>query len=284
MEVERLLLDLHLGRPVTRGGLSIFPVFNGAAVGARGYDLHSAALTVREHSSPVVEELVVENTGVRPALVLEGELLEGGHQHRVATQTVLVGAGQAHALPVRCVEQSRWSGAHRQVRAGRRAPVRVRAALDQGDAWQSVQQFEARHASSPTHSLVEASRVAEQQAGAAVADLRPLPFQTGVLIGVAGHPMLLEVFDSPRTLAHAWKALLRSAALDAAGAAPVPTPGRRARRFLDRLDLVPLTSSPAGVGTALRGSSQHARLDVLVWRGRPVAVAAVNARHELAAA
>jgi hypothetical protein len=109
-------------------------VFNGAAVGARGYDLRPAALSVREHGSPTVEELVVENTRHRPALVLEGELLEGGHQHRVATQTVLVGAGQAHALPVRCVEESRWSGAFRQVRGGRRAPVRVRAAHDQGDA------------------------------------------------------------------------------------------------------------------------------------------------------
>ena len=283
-EVEPLLLDLHLGRPLTRGGLTIFPVFNGAAVGARGYDLRSAQLTVREHGAPTVGELVVDNAGLRPALVLEGELLEGGHQHRVATRSVLVGAGQAQALPVRCVEQSRWSGAYRQVRSGRRAPVRVRAAADQGDAWRRVQSLEQVHGFSPTHSLVEATRAAQEKAAAAVQDLRPLPFQTGVLIGIAGQPVLLEAYDSPRTLAHAWSALVRAVALDAVGAAPVPTPGRRARRFLDRLDRVELSSSPAGLGLALHGRSEHASLDVLVWRGRPVTVTAVNRRHELAVA
>lgn len=125
-----MLLDLHVGRPLTRGGLPIFPVFSGTAVAARGHDLHSTNLAVREHSAPAVGELVVENAGHRPALVLEGELLEGGHQHRVPTRSVLVGAGQALALPVRCVEQSRWSGALRQVRHGRRASVRVRAAAE----------------------------------------------------------------------------------------------------------------------------------------------------------
>ena len=282
--MERLLLDLHLGRPLTRGGLTIFPVFNGAAVEARGYDLRSSQLTVREHGSPTVDELVVENAGSRPALVLEGELLEGGHQHRVAIRSVLVGAGQAQALPVRCVEQSRWSGAHRQVRRGRRAPVRVRAAADQGDAWRRVQSLEQVHGFSATHSLVEATRAAQERAAAAVQDLRPLPFQSGVLVGIGGHPVLLEAYDSPRTLAHAWSGLLRSVALDAVEAAPVPTPGRRARRFLDRLDRAELSASPAGLGLALTGRSEHVSLDVLAWRGRPVAVTAVNRRHELAVA
>ncbi len=140
------------------------------------------------------------------------------------------------------------------------------------------------HGVSATHSLVDATRAAQEQAAGALRDVRPLPFQTGVLFGIAGQPVLLEAYDSPRTLAHAWSGLLPSVALDAVGAAPVPTPGRRARRFVDRLDRVDLASSPAGLGVALRGRSQQASLDVLVWRDRPVAVTAVNRRHELAVA
>ncbi len=36
------LLDLHLGRPLTRGALTVFPIWNGRAVTARGYDLAGA--------------------------------------------------------------------------------------------------------------------------------------------------------------------------------------------------------------------------------------------------
>ena len=40
------LLDLHLGRPVVRGALTVFPVWNGAAVASRGYDVNPATLAV----------------------------------------------------------------------------------------------------------------------------------------------------------------------------------------------------------------------------------------------
>ena len=277
------LLDLHLGRPVTRGGLSLFPIWNGRAVTRRGYDLESAHVTVSERSgSAVVSELVLTNGGSRPALVLEGELLEGGQQHRVAARSALVDAGDALVLDVRCVEEGRWHGAAAHVRGGRRAPVGVRAAQDQGGVWDRVRRYEQQYDSSGTHSLLDATRRVE--ARAAVTDLRPLPFQAGVLVGVGGQPLLLEAYDSPVTFAHAWDALLRSVALDAAAAAPVPTPGRRARRFLERIEVVPLTGSPAGLGTGVAGRTPYARLDGLLWRDRTVHAVAVNPRHELVAA
>jgi len=134
-----LHLDLHLGRPVTRGSLTIFPVWNGHAVSARGYDVHSAGLSVAERAgSPVVGELVVTNTGARPALLLEGELLEGGQQHRVAAHSMLVAPRASHVLRVRCVEAGRWTGISEHARTGRRAPLTVRAAHGQDATWASV--------------------------------------------------------------------------------------------------------------------------------------------------
>ena len=110
------------------------------------------------------------------------------------------------------------------------------------------------------------------------------PFQCGVLIGVAGQPLLLEAFDSPRTLSHVWETLLTAAASDAVNAAALPTPGRRARRFLDRATAVPLDSREAGIASGLAGRSDKARLEVLVWKGRAVHTVAANPRHELVAA
>jgi hypothetical protein len=213
------LLDLHLGKPLTRGALTLFPVWNGRAVARPAHDLRRPRLAVSERAgSPVVGELVVHNGGPRPAVVFEGELLEGGHQHRVAARTVVVPAGEALVLVVRCVEQGRWgSGPDSHVPRGGRAPlgVRSRTARGQGEVWSEVARLEQRYGDSPTSSLLDVTVDAGDLAGRLVADIAPLPFQSGLLVGVAGYPLLLEVFDCPRSLARAWPALLQAAALDA---------------------------------------------------------------------
>ncbi|HWH30555.1 MAG TPA: DUF6569 family protein [Mycobacteriales bacterium] len=278
-------LDLHLGRPIHRGPLTIFPIWNADAVNIRGYDLKAHHLAIDElPDGPSVPQLLVTNAGARPVLVLEGELLEGGHQHRVAAETIVVPAGQRSPISVRCVEQGRWHGGHQHQRDGRRAPVKVRAlaARGQAEAWHAVAEYQEKYRANETVSLLHAIDDVEQDASRLVAGLRPLPFQSGVMIGLAGQPLLLEVFDSPRTLAHAWDALLRSAAVDAAGMPAVATPGRRARRFLDRLRQVPVQGrGPAGAGEAAIGESQYARLSFTAWDGRVVHAVAVNPRHEL---
>ena len=109
-----------------------------------------------------------------------------------------------------------------------------------------------------------------------VGDLKPLPFQSGVLLCIAGQPVQLEVFDSPRTLASVWSALLHAAAVDALTAAPIATPGRRARRFLERVRHLSETPELSG-----RRSSPYANMDALSWHGRTVHAVATNPRHEL---
>lgn len=275
------LLDLHLGRPLTRGGLTLFPVWNGHAVATRGYDVGGAGLAVTERrGAPVVGELVVANSGPRPVLLLEGELLEGGHQHRVTSRTTVVEPGRPVVVPVRCVEQGRWSGARAHARDGRRAPTSIRAARSQAGTWAEVSRYEQRYARSDTSSFLDAAAPAEAAAAALVRGIAPLPFQSGVLVGLAGQPLLLEVYDSPRTLAAVWSQLLQSVALDALLVDPVPTPGRRARRFLDRV----LAVRAAAADGSVRGETPYARLDATVWNGRSVHTVAVNPRHDLVAA
>lgn len=282
------LRNLHLGRPVHRGPLTLFPVWDGRAVAQRGYLLAAGAVHVAERGgTPVVGQLVVSNPAPRPALVLEGDLLEGGHQHRVANCSVMVPAQQTQVLDVSCVEQGRWHGgqAHRSTR--RRAPMEVRAALAHGqhEVWRRVDRYSARHGRNDTGSLLHAADRAADRAAAVVAGLQPLSGQCGVLVGLAGQPLLLECFDSPRTLRAVWEPLLRSVALDALTAEPVPTPGRRARRFLERLAAAPVeVVDAAGEGRAVASRSPYAKLRGLLWRDRLVHTAAVNVRHELVTA
>ncbi len=221
------LLDLHLGRPRHPRRPDALPDlerqrrrFARLRPGRR----HGRRVSERAGSA-VVAELVLTNSGRPPALVLEGELLEGGQQHRVAARSALVGAGDALVLDVRCVEEGRWPalpatpapgdvprwrarrrGARRYV--GPRAPLR--AALRRR----------------PHGSLLDATRDAGRGlATQLVAGIRRLPFQSGVLICLAGQPVQLEAYDSPRTLAAVWDALLQSAALDALDAAAGGDPG-----------------------------------------------------------
>jgi hypothetical protein len=279
------LLDLHLGRPLHRGGLSLFPVWNGRAVTRRGYDLNGSGVCVEERAgAPVVGELVVTNTGPRPALVLAGELLEGGRQHRVAAGSAIIDRDEAAVLQVRCVEEARWAGAGQHRRTGRRAPISLRGLDGQAAVWQRIRRYEQEYGAGSTHSVQDATRTVAAEAAALVADIRPLAFTCGVLVGIGGQPLLLEVFDSPRTLHSVWRELLTSAALDAVAAPAVATPGRRARRFLDRVVDVPVQTRPAGSGQSVSGRTPYAKLDALLWEGRAVHTVATHVRHELVSA
>nr|WP_296145235.1 MULTISPECIES: DUF6569 family protein [unclassified Pseudonocardia] len=281
-DVDRDGGTVVVGEGPAGAGRTVFPVFTAHAAATRGYDTRTDTLTVAERAgSAVVEELVVTNEGVRPVLVLEGELLEGGQQHRVAARSALVAPDTSVVLPVRCVEQGRWSGGRAHVRAGRRAPVTVRSAQGQAEVWRRV----ARYGAGATGSLPETVGRREARAAALVAGLRPLPFQNGVLIGIGGQPVLLEVFDSPRTLADVWDALLQAVALDAVTAPAIPTPGRRARRFTGRVAAIDTVRGIDESGTVHeQGESHHARVTTLRWRDRAVHTSAVSVRHELVTA
>ena len=104
-----------------------------------------------------------------------------------------------------------------------------------------------------------------------------------MLIGVAGHPVLLEVFDHPHTLVEQWEAILSSVAVDALLAPAEPTPGYRARAFVRR---TLATASPRPVPPAPRWPSPGTTGNLISARGlatedRLIHAAVVNTRHQL---
>jgi hypothetical protein len=148
--------------------------------------------------------------------------------------------------------------------------------------WSRVSEYESRYGANDTASFVSHADQAAAEIDRLVEGFRPLLGQVGVVIGIAGQPVMLEVFDSASTLARQFASIVRAAALDALGQEPLATPSRRARRFVERASRVPRTAvAPAGVGTTLTGADVYASVSALAWRRRDVHLVATNPRHTL---
>ena len=273
-----LKVRVPVGQGTSRGALTLFRVWTDGATSSAGYVTGRAAtVEVAERAgSPVVEELIVTNRGNRPALLLAGELLEGGWQTRALATTTLLAPGRPTVQPVVCVEQGRWHGGTAHQRRVRRAPVGVmRAVESQHEVWDRVRGYAAVAGHSPTESLADRLDVTAPVARDLTRGMRPLAGQRGVLIGIGGRPVSLELFDSGRSLAAHWSALLHAATMDALGRPEVRTPAARARSFAERVEGTALMSAgPAGLGSRVRGGGRVS-VDAVRWNDRTIHLSAV---------
>lgn len=283
-----LLPELHVGRGIAVGAVTVFPVWS-AGRPVRGLVTGSCDdLSVSElDGGPSVAALQVRNTGSRSALLLEGELLEGGWQTRALVRDLILAPSSRHTVEVSCVEQGRWGDQLAHQRRTRKVTPRVQMALRtdcstrQGQVWVDVQRYEAAIGSTPTSSL--AGQLDRLPASPRLARLAG---QRGVLIGLGEQPLALELFGSARALATYLPALLEAAALDAAllGGATTPVPARRARRLMARLDraCVGRTEDDAGDGLAIGATTPHlAARGIATYDGQLAHLSVLNAQHPL---
>src|SRR6201996_3462605 len=112
---------LHVGKGLSDGVVTSFPVWTDAehlddiVTGA------AARVTAGElPAGPQVGRGTVTNEGGQPALLLEGELLEGGWQTRALTADLLLAPGETAPADVVCVEHGRWEGDSAHIRRARR--------------------------------------------------------------------------------------------------------------------------------------------------------------------
>ena len=305
-----MIPTLHVGQGTHVGALSVFPVWTDAPV-VSGLDTGRAAhvQVAEREGSPVVGELVLKNQGAKPALLVAGELFEGGWQHRALNHDILLMAGQQLVASVSCVESGRWHGATAQVRRSRRASMMVRSAQTladsdtrQGQVWERVSRYDNAFGASPTASYVDhlnrravpsegangrpqcAQEAKAAELAADIKNIRALPGQRGVLIGLGGQPAFVELFASPTGLRRHLPGLLEAAAIDAALLPAEATPGRRARRFVGSLAGAPLgdqLGADAGAGHALASRSPHHEIRGLGWDDEVLHATVFNRRHHL---
>lgn len=231
---------LHVGFGTQCGPATLFPIWADAPGTRSLVTGNDASLSVVELDTPTVTRLSVTNHGTTAALLTEGELLEGGQQHRLVARDVLVGAGQTQEVDALCVEQGRWSGTREHRHGGRRAPFHVQAGLHgsglghsghrQGEVWQRVQLYEGMRTRSSTSSLLD-----HLDAPAPTGRLelpRLLDGQRGVIVGFGGQVLAVELFGSHELFRSHYRSLMESMVLDlqlfgAASAKPVTAQGAR---------------------------------------------------------
>lgn len=280
--------QLHVGHGDYTNGVTMFPVWT-AARGVRGLDTGPGAqVSAAERAgSPVVGELVLSNGGPRAALLLDGELMEGGWQDRTLVHDVVLAPRSSRVVEVACVEQGRWAASAAHGRLARRASPSIRASLRQDphtrqDAvWSRVQRYQQTLTPSPTAALLDHL----DGDARAVPAAHPLPGQRGVLIGIGGQPLVLEIFGSTKALIAHLPALLAAVSLDAALVPPGrigAVPGRRGRRMTSFLDGLALHRSPehAGDGVALAARTSHADISgVAMPTGELAHLSVLNTHH-----
>jgi hypothetical protein len=285
-------------------------------------------MVVKEQTEPNVERLVVRNPNRSGLLIPEGTLLDGGWQTRVVAADAFIAAGTARSIGVRCVEQGRWHAANEgeagdQHEVDGRAPVSVVAALrgigtqgseSQGKVWERVEKLQEHYGRRSTKSLLDImavqglnqregrrlqGRPEEEKANQRRVDprllnrvqqlaARSLPGQSGILIGIGGEPVALEIHGNPDSLNSQIQQIINAALLDAVTTRWEPTPGVKARDFAEEIMFTPVeTIRMSSNSQSFAGIGEGVDIRSIANSGRAAATmhtTVINPRHQVALA
>lgn len=302
------LAMLHIGFGTQCGPATFFPVWADAPATTGLVTGSDARLIVGELDTPTVNRLTVTNQGATAALLTEGELLEGGQQHRLVARDILVGAGETRAIEALCVEQGRWSGSREHRQGGRRAPFHVQAGLHtvadengnarQDEVWNRVRRYEGLRTRSATGSLLD-----HLDSPAPTSGRVELPHlidgQRGVIVGFGGQVLSMELFGSHEMLRNHYRALMESIVLDLelfGGSTSKPVTAQVARDLVVAIGthgLTPLTRtehrSDGSFIPARRFEARHPRFSVTglsigeIGASQIAHLSAWNTRHSMLA-
>lgn len=245
---------LHVGQGTYAGGLTLFPVWLSADANRMvGVGVSESVVVEEREGSPVVGELVVQNRGPRPVALLEGDLLEGGWQDRALVADVILAPQERRVVEVCCVEQGRWSGGathrgtHRRVAPSVLGATRAdRDGARQSRVWTRVDRYAPAVGASATGAMRDHLEAVRSDAG--LEQFRPVDGQRGIVIGICGTPIALELFDSHATLLERWDAVVTASALDARLGPRVRTTGAAARHLARRVQRTDLRWSRESLG------------------------------------
>jgi len=227
---------LKPGAPITRGGVTLIPIFGPKQKGA-GIKIAGDELVVSELETPTVPELQVHNPTDHDLLIPAGRILSGGRQTRVVNVSIVVPAGATIVIPVSCVEAGRWSGRSEFNYSGRQASRRMRVAKQrsvkanvdrykskrsaQGDVWSTISyELSSRGVNHEDSLFLEVDEDLDRRSDR-IAVVNELidngvqPEQVGVAVAHGDKILGVEVFPSSDALKASWEAIIRAAVIDA---------------------------------------------------------------------
>ena len=281
--------NVAIGWPLTRLGVSFFPVYlatNGLPAIKTG---EASELIIEELDEPSVQALQVRNPGDKPVLVVEGEHFLGGKQNRAVNVTVLVPALSDLEIPVSCLEQGRWGRRQASRRDEAFTAARVRAKKDvgvamsmlesgsrdgdQGGVWCEVDEMLSRasvHSATAAAADIKRARRRERSRVATIEKLvarGPLPGQCGIVVVHGRWVTGMDLFGASHLLGAHWGALIRSHLLEP----PVATGRPSATRVLElvrRFASVQAHEAPGiGLGVEHRMADDHLTGHALTLKG-----------------
>ncbi len=263
-----------IGRPITRNGVSFFPVYLPGNELPRIATGPKAPRVIEEMDDASVPGLQVSNHGKEPLLLVEGEQFVGGLQNRCVNVNVLIPPESTLNIPVSCLEQGRWGRRRAFESAANRTPPRVRRVLHeavgaqagtpeartgaQGEVWDQVEVTLRRAgADSATAAVSDADAMFSRggRRGHAARDLErlgALPEQCGFVVTHGSRVIGAEIFGAPELLRPHWPAVVRSYLLEEPTVGGYPS-ADMVLRALWRIGTSPCTAA-AGVGL---GEERH---------------------------
>ena len=300
---------VRVGRAVSRKNLTIFPIF--ADEPAAPADYLPIGTAIRTGVGKVTEiseagsvpKLAIENLGVIPVLIIDGEELLGARQNRIANLTILAPGKKTIPIPVSCGERGRggYQSASSRGRAFSESPDlmfhQARAqkmkdvsqsmfrmsderTSDQGAVWNAIGVISSKLGyNSPTHAIRDVYENHKSHIDDYLKDIEPAKGQIGAIFAINGCAAGVEIFDSPDTLATYLPKIMRSYALDALAnqTAVAGADEGEATRLLDSILELETQSFPAvGLGEDLRIESADITGGALSYEGRVIHLAAFN--------
>ena len=300
---------VRVGHAISRKNLTIFPLFADEPVVHAEY--LPVGIAIRTGVGKVTEiseagsvpRLAIENLGVIPVLIIDGEELLGARQNRIANLTILAPGKKTIPIPVSCTERGRWGyqgGSASKAREFTESPDvmfhQARAQKmkdvthslanfgarmsDQGGVWNAIGIMSSKLGyASPTHAIRDVYENHKDHIDSYLKGVEAEKGQIGAIFAINGCAAGVEIFDSPETLANYLPKIVRSYALDALAnqTAVAGADETEATHLLDSILELEAQSFPAvGLGDDLRIESPNISGGALSYDGRIVHLAAFN--------
>lgn len=187
--------------------------------------LHSNKGFFHELDTPDVNNIVFENNGDEPVIVLDGEEIIGSLQNRIIASSDFIGAKSSKAIPVICAEEGRWEEIG-GFKTGYCSYPYIRSILiksrhkkidTQRFIWNEIERkLTITKTASTTSSMHDIYHNLEDEVSRYIEDFQSLNHNTAGFIGIAGNRVLgCDIFITPHIYRKFENKLIRSYVLDA---------------------------------------------------------------------
>lgn len=229
----------QVGAAISYKNMTVAPLYvaGGVTMGAQEEYLtlveatKAGAISVTElngkTSGAQVRAVHVTNKSKKPIFLMAGEVILGGKQDRIISNTTVVEPGAKKLkVAVFCVEKNRWDGRTAKFKASGKighSKLRGRATYDkkQDSVWKEVATQNAKSKAAPKTETYKASLKAAQKSArryvqAMEAKLGADKRAVGMVVAIGGKPVAMDAFANPRLFGKLRPALIESYALEAA--------------------------------------------------------------------